>query len=293
MHRYKNKTLISIIVIAVWGAIFSHYRAEDSPKEENSNIAFTDDMQMKVHFIDVGQGDSALLELPGEKTMLIDAGDNGSEGVILGYIDSLDIDRIDYLIATHPHADHIGGMEEIIKSYDIGAMYMPRVSSESRTFEKMLDAIEEKDVPLYTLESGKSIDTEGVAIDVLSPPENLFEDKNNNSAIVKITLGEKSFLFMGDAESQAEEELLKNVQDISCDVLKVGHHGSSTSSGKRFLEAAMPKYAVISCGKDNSYGHPHRETIESLQKNGSEVFRTDELGTIIIKTDGKDIAVER
>lgn len=248
---------------------------------------------ISVHFVDVGQGDCELVELPENKYMLIDAGDNGAEDAVLSYLDKEGVKKIDYLVATHPHADHIGGMEEVIKKYDIGEIYMPKKESTSMTFEKMIDAIDEKNLSIHIAEAGKNIfDYADVRADFLAPQKD-YDDLNNASAVVKLKCGDKSFLFMGDAESRAEFDILSGGEDVSCNVLKVGHHGSTTSSSEQFLEKARPEYAVISCGKGNKYGHPHKETLEKLKQIHANVLRTDEMGTIIIKTDGHNLQVER
>lgn len=250
--------------------------------------------KLLVHFLDVGQGDCELVCLPSGKVMLIDAGDNGEESIITRYLDKLGIKRIDYLVATHPHADHIGGMEEIIKGYEIGEIYMPRVEAESKTFERMLDAIDEKGLLIHTGEAGKVIFSEdSIKARILSPPKGkLYEDKNNNSLVIKLEYQDRSFLFTGDIEEDAERDILSAKEYISADVLKVAHHGSSTSSISEFIDKTQPQYAVISCGEGNEYGHPHKETLDKLESLGIKVLRTDELGTIIITTDGKNLEVE-
>lgn len=250
--------------------------------------------KLLVHFLDVGQGDCELVCLPSGKVMLIDAGDNGEESIITRYLDKLGIKRIDYLVATHPHADHIGGMEEIIKGYEIGEIYMPRVEAESKTFERMLDAIDEKGLLIHTGETGKVIFSEdSIKARILSPQKGkLYEDKNNNSLVIKLEYQDRSFLFTGDIEEDAERDILSAKEYISADVLKVAHHGSSTSSISEFIDKTQPQYAIISCGEGNEYGHPHKETLDKLESLGIKVLRTDELGTIIITTDGKNLEVE-
>ena len=254
-----------------------------------------DQNTVSVHFIDVEQGDCTLIQLPENKVMLIDAGENGFEEDVFEYLDSLKIEKIDYLVATHPHSDHIGGMEEVIKEYDIGEIYMPNAMATTKTYENMLDEIDKKNMKINSAYDGKTIfDYSGVRADIIAPQKGEeFADLNNYSAVVKLTYGEKSFLFMGDAEKEIEEYILKNHKDLKSDVLKVGHHGSSTSSEPEFIEAVNPEYAIISCGKDNEYGHPHKETLKTLKDTGTEVLRTDKMGTIIVKTDGKTISVEK
>lgn len=281
-----KKDLAVIPIVAIMFLLPWIFKGEDS---QNGSI----NEKVSVHFIDVGQGDCELVELPDNKYMLIDAGDNGAEDAVLSYLDKEGVKKIDYLVATHPHADHIGGMEEVIKKYDIGEIYMPKKESTSMTFEKMIDAIDKKNLSIHIAEAGKNIfDYSDVRADFLAPQKD-YDDLNNVSAVVKLKCEDKSFLFMGDAESRAELDILSGGEDVSCNVLKVGHHGSTTSSSEQFLEKARPEYAVISCGKGNKYGHPHKETLDKLKQIHANVLRTDEMGTIIIKTDGHNLQVER
>lgn len=237
------------------------------------------------HFIDVGQADSALLQLPNGQTMLIDAG-----GEVRDYIHGLGIQKIDYLVATHPHSDHIGYIEDVVREFEIGEIYMPRVSHTSKTFENMLLAIQEKGLKIKTAKAGvTALDTEDLDIVFVAPAQEHYEDLNNYSAIVKITYKSKSILFTGDAEALSESQI---TADIDADVLKVGHHGSSTSTSKRFLDRVSPQIAVISCGADNEYSHPHREVLQRLSSRNIEIYRTDESGTIIVYCDGENLNVE-
>lgn len=287
MKRHKKASVISVFSLLII-ALISFYLNYFNNNSTGENI-------LSVHFIDVGQGDCTLIELPEDKVMLIDAGDNGKESIIFEYLEELGVEKIDYLIATHPHADHIGGMEEIMERYEIGEIYMPNAETASTTFENMLDVAESKNLSINSAYEGKNIfDYSGVKADIISPKKGeSYSNLNNYSVAVKLVCGEKSFLFTGDAEKETENEILDDFEAIECDVLKVGHHGSSTSSEYEFLKAVNPQYAVISCGKDNEYGHPHRETLESLKKIKAEVLRTDELGTIVIETDGKKISIKK
>lgn len=290
MKKHKGAYAIGVIPLAAMIFLFPWIF-----KSNENNIQTMGEDIVTVHFIDVGQGDCTLIELPEDKFMLIDAGDNGKENVILNYLDEMNVTKIDYLVATHPHADHIGGMPEIIEKYDIGQIFMPNAEASSKTFENMLDVIEDKNLYINTAYAGKNIfDYSGIKADIISPEKDRsYNNLNNCSAVVKLECGEKSFLFMGDAEKEIEDNISDSYAYLKSDVLKVGHHGSSTSSEYEFIKKVSPEYAVISCGKDNTYGHPHTETIDNLKKVNAEVLRTDELGTIKIETDGKNLAVKR
>lgn len=251
-----------------------------------NDISFS--KKLEVHYIDVGQGDSELIILPNNKIMLIDTGDP-NHGVP-EYIKSLGIDTIDYLVFTHPHQDHIGDGVAVINQFNIGEIYMPRKSHNSDTFENLLLAIQNKGLQINTAKAGVNILNEGnLSIDILGPSRE-FQELNNVSAIIKITYGDNKFLFTGDAEIEALESVSG---DLSADVYKVGHHGSNTSTTEHFLEKISPKHAVISCGKDNQYGHPHNEVLTLLNNSSIKTYRTDEVGTIIIKSDGSNLTVDK
>lgn len=242
---------------------------------------------MRVHFIDVGQGDCSFIELGNGQTMLIDAGNPEDGDDIVEYIKDLQYGDIDYIVATHPHDDHIGGMAEVLKTFPVEKLYMPNAVHTSYSFENLLNVIEEKDIDLNVAKSGTSILNSGpIDIDILSPVQDEYSDANNYSAVVRITYGESSFLFTGDAEKIVESEILNSEIDI--DVLKVGHHGSNSSSSEAFIEATTPQIAVISCGQDNMYGHPDYEVLSILDENNIKVYRTDEAGTIMVTADQKD-----
>ena len=279
--KNRVKIISSIVILAV--VIVAGFIGKNKP---------TENKYVSVHFIDVSQGDCQLIELPEGKTMLIDAGDNGSEDVIIDYLHKLKVKKIDYLVATHPHADHIGGMAEIISEFDIGEIYMPKVQNNTRTFEDMLDVIDKKNLTISTAYEGKVIfDYSGVRAEILSPKKDkTYDEMNNYSAVIMLKCQDRKFLFMGDAEKDIEAEILK--MDLEADVLKVGHHGSSTSSSLKFLKGVSPEYAVISCGEGNDYGHPHKKAINNLQKVTKNILRTDKSGTIIIRTDGSRIDIE-
>lgn len=250
-----------------------------------------DGAKLKVHYIDVGQGDSEFLELPNGQTMLIDAGnpENGSD--IVSYIKGLGHSKIDYLIATHPHSDHIGGMTTVVNSLDIGKIYMPKVAQTTKVYENLLTSISSKGLKVNTAKSGINLLKAGkINIDMIAPCASSYQDLNQYSAVIMITYGDNRFLFMGDAGNVSEAQITANVK---ADVIKVGHHGSNTASSESFLKKVSPKYAVIEVGKGNSYGHPTSATLTKLQNIGAQIYRTDKDGTIVFTSDGKGITINK
>lgn len=291
----KLKKLISILLMAViafsiCGCSELEALLDDDSSTEEQTTESAYDKCLISHYLDVGQSDSEFIELPNGKTMLIDAGISSYGEKIVEYIKELGYSEIDYLIATHPHADHIGGMKEVVEAFDIGEVYMPKATASSKTYENLLTAIQDKGLTIKTAKAGVSIISEsGLTADILAPCSDKYDDLNNYSAVVKITYNNSTFLYMGDAEKLSEDEITENV---SADVIKVGHHGSKSSSSEDFVNRVNPQYAVISVGEGNSYNHPEAEIVERWQNNGAEVLRTDEDGTIVITSDGKKITVK-
>ncbi len=243
--------------------------------------------ELTVHYLDVGQGDCILAECDGEY-MLIDAGDNDQGTKIQNYLSKQGVRKLKYAVGTHPDADHIGGLDVILYKFDCGTVMMPDMSKDTATYRDVVDTMKQKGYKNTVPEPGDSFKLGGAVCTVLGPSES-YEDANNNSIVLLVEHGENRFLFMGDAEEEEESDILKSGADVEADVLKVGHHGSRSSSSKKFLEAVSPDYAVISCGEDNSYGHPHAETLNNLRAMGAKVFRSDEQGTIVAVSDGSKI----
>jgi len=248
--------------------------------------------QLIVHFIDVGQGDCILVQFPNGKVMLIDAGDDQNAPFIVDYLREHRIRVIDYLVATHPHADHIGGLDEVIEAFDIGKVYMPRVTHTTRSFQEVLLSLQRKELAVTAAEKGVLIVKDrGVEARVLAPGASSYEDLNDYSAVIRVVYGSTAFLFTGDAGKTSEQQMIESGSDLRADVLKVAHHGSSDATTEAFLQRVSPKYAVISVGRNNDYGHPHRETLDALSRNGIQVYRTDIDGTIVFSSDGEQLAV--
>lgn len=242
----------------------------------------------KVHFIDVGQGDAILIQLSSEKNILIDAGENSTPVIV--YLNKNNVKRLDAVIATHPHSDHIGGMADVIKSFDVGSFYMPRVTHTTKTFENMIDAVKNKGLKATEAKAGVAIDVgQSFKAYFVAPNSSAYDNLNNYSAVLKLELGKTTFLFSGDAENISENEMLRH--KIQANLLKVGHHGSDTATTASFLNAVSPQFAVICVGSDNKYGHPTTEVLGRLQASGVKIYRTDEQGTIIATSDGNTISM--
>ncbi|HHV18436.1 MAG TPA: MBL fold metallo-hydrolase [Thermoanaerobacterales bacterium] len=250
---------------------------------------------LKVHFIDTGQSDSIFIKSPSGKTMLIDAGNNGDGDTVINYIKRQGVSKIDFIVGTHPHADHLGGMADVIEFFDIGKILMPKITTNTKTFENVLLAVKNKGLTITSARGGMTFSLDDdVKINIFAPNSSSYESLNNYSIVLKLIYENTSFLFTGDAERTSEEEMLQNKNyDLCADVLKVAHHGSSTSTTKEFLSAVSAKYAIICVGQDNPYGHPHRETLDNLFDHGIEVYTTAENGNIIITSDGEELKLRR
>ena len=237
-----------------------------------------------VHFIDVGQGDAALL-LSGGQAVLVDAGTSQSADSLVRYLQELGVTELYAAIATHPHADHIGGMAQVIEAFPIGHFYMGAETQNTATYERMLDALDAQDVPVSVPEPGEELMFDsGASVTFLGPADDVPKGNlNDRSLICLFRAGEQDVLLMGDAESAAEQSLLAHYPSLRCDVLKVGHHGADTSSSVEFLRTVQPTTAVISCGVDNDYGHPDPQTLENLSLAGVDDVRiTAQSGTVIL-----------
>lgn len=239
------------------------------------------DNSLRVYCFDVGQGDSILIT-NNNQTMLIDASTNEMGQRVVEYLNELGINRIDYLIGTHPHEDHIGGLDDVIKNFDIGTIYMPNVIANTRTYEDVLDAISQKNLKVTTPKIGDKFNIGYANCEIMSIGNNK-DDYNNCSIVVEMEFNDVKYLFTGDAEEEVESS--RNWPQV--DILKVGHHGSNTSSSKAFLNQIHPKVALISVGKGNSYGHPTQNTLKRLNNIGAKIYRTDENETILLIEKGE------
>lgn len=301
MNKKNIRYLIGLVVgflVIILGTKYGLNFFDEVPIsniEENSQNLVNieeDESNLKLHFIDVGQADSILIQQSG-KFMLIDAGNNDDGEGIVNYLNKIGVKKLDYVIGTHAHEDHIGGMDDVINNFDVDRILFPKSSNNTKTFEDFVKAVKEKNKKLYSPKSGENFQFADSIFQVIAPNSDKYEDTNNYSIVMKLTYKDSSFLFTGDAEALSENEILQKGYDIKSDLLKIGHHGSSSSTSDKFLRAVNPKYAVICVGKDNSYNHPKKSVMDRLKRYSIDVYRTDEQGTIVVNCDGKGISFDK
>lgn len=297
--NFKN---IIILVISIISAIIVYFGGNLSLKNEteNQNVIAKEptfskedvtDEFLKIYFLDVGQADSTLI-INNNQTMLIDAGNNEDGNLIVEFIKSLGIEKIDYLVGTHAHEDHIGGMDDIINNFNIGTVYLPYTTEKTtttKTFEDVLDSLIAKKLSITTANIGDKFTLGNTNCEIMYVDNSEPEDTNDQSICIRLEFKNESFLFMGDASGKVEKA--RNWPQTN--VLKVAHHGSKTSTSKEFLKQVKPQIAIISVGKDNSYKHPSEQVLERLESIKAKIYRTDELGTILLISDGDSNTVEK
>lgn len=287
--KYSKSPIFTILVAIV--SIISCYLATNNEIDKsysisNRNTVTTD---LKVYYLDVGQADSILIS-NNSHNMLIDAGNNEDGPKLVKYIkEELNITKFDYVIGTHPHEDHIGGLDDIINNFAIDNVLIPEVTTTTKTFEDVLDSIANKDleITIPKIDSTFKLGEADLSVIYSGTDE---KNLNNSSIVLKMVFGDYSYLFTGDAENEVEDIILK--KNINIDVLKVGHHGSSTSSSESFLNKVTPSYAIISVAKENSYNLPSESTINRLRKYTDNIYMTSELGTILLTSNGKSINID-
>jgi len=272
--------IFALVLLLVVGYFASLLPREEGPRGDALTISV----------LDVGQGDSVFIELPGGETVLIDAGEGKYADGIISYINSAGYSTLNYVVATHPHADHIGGMAKVLRAFDVVNVYMPKLSHTTVTFEKLLDTIEQKGLTIKTAKAGVvCFESEELRVEFIAPVADSYKNLNNSSAVMLLSYGGRRFVFMGDAETEAERDIMDNTSNLNVDWIKLGHHGSGTSSGDEFLRWLSPSFAVISVGKGNDYHHPAKNTLKKLRDQGIQIWRTDEDGAVVFSCDGYEI----
>ena len=276
---YKKFIILSLIVFLSFS--LSSCETKSTFLSNKNNLV--------IHYVDVGQGDSILIQIHG-KNMLIDAGTTQSTKDLINYLKKQKIDKLDYLVETHPHEDHIGGMSKIIDKFEVSKFYAPKVTATTKAFERMINSLQKKSLKIVIAKAGINLDLgSDVNCQILAPNSDSYKEVNNYSTVIKLNYGNTKFLFDGDAEKLSEDEMIAKGYDLSCDVLKLGHHGSRTATSDEFLKLAQPKIAIVSCGLNNDYGHPHKPTLTKLKAINSKIYRTDKEGTIVLVSNGTRI----
>ncbi len=296
-RRYKKSRklpLLYVVILLIIGAAFmivQQFMNKEEPKAPPP-----DTEELTVHYIDVGQGDAALIMAPTGENMLIDAGPGSSEDELITYLDALGLQTIDYFVLTHPDEDHIGGADLVFSEYTVSTVILPDCEKDTKAYENLENAITAEGCERKEPVAGEQFTfCEGVNVTVLAPISEEYADVNDYSVVLRIDYYETSFLFTGDAHEKSEYEMIERFTkgQLDCDVLKVGHHGSSSSSSLAFLKAVTPEFAIISCGKDNKYGHPHNEVTDRLTDEDVPFYRTDILGSVVVTSDGKTARISK
>ena len=299
MKRYSNKriNIISIMLFVV--IVIAFCCLSDSFKGSVNKLfglpgpSVSTEGSVEMHVIDVGQGDSVLIKSE-KSALLIDAGPNSSQNKLVSYLRAQGIEKLDCLVLTHPHEDHIGGADLVLESFITDTVLMPDFPASTKAFENLLDAIEARSLNITIPRRGDKFVLDNINYTVLSPSENDYEETNDYSIGLKIEFGETSFVLTGDAEKLSEGEMLDyfGADFLDCDIFKAAHHGSTTSNSKKFIKALSPDYIAISCGLDNTYGHPHKEIRDLFEEISAKVYRTDLDSDIVFVSDGKEISVK-
>ena len=290
----KKQTIQNIIytIIVIIGFITAIYYF----LKDNEEVKPTPEIipSLEVQFVDVGQADCTLIRHQ-DHNILIDAGNNKDGKLLVKYFQDLGITKFDYVIGTHPHEDHIGGMKKVVESFDFGSIYMPKAETNTLTYENLLTAIQKKNKKIKTAKAKTRIVTSSdsyLKVETLAPNSSSYTDLNDYSVVIKVTYGKVRMLYMGDAGKDSENEMLNKNYNVSADVVKVGHHGSSSASTQKFINSVGAQYAIMSVGSDNDYGHPNSQTIDRWERSGAQVIRTDIYGDIVLTTNGDTFDID-
>ena len=288
----KNKQFAFLGTLLICAVLLCAQKIGLFSFQQSVSVSSVADGVLYAHYIDVGQGDSELITTPSGQTVLIDAGPRSSSDSLVAYLKEMKIETITYFVLTHPHEDHIGGAVEVFNHFSVENTIMPDAVTNTAVFNQTLQAIENEGCENILAQSGSTYSVGNAAMTILAPLETDENNQNNNSVVIKLTYQDTAFLFCGDAETESEQMMLNHFTEdtFQSNVLKVAHHGSSTSTCDTFLSAVHPEYAIISCAKGNSYGHPHMETLNRLLLHGITCCRTDEDGTIIFSSDGNTVS---
>lgn len=285
---YLNEHFFKLSWIPKWHEVYEAFGLSDAAYNELT------EGEIAVHFIDVGQGDCALI-LAGETSVLIDGGESSASADVIRYLNSLELESLDMVIASHPHSDHIGSLSKVIDEFGTETLLMPKLTEKmvpvTRSYQRLLESAENCGAVLEYAEVGVRYElTAGCYLDILAPVRD-YDDLNDYSIVAKLIYGQNSFLFTGDIEQTAEQDIYDSGAELFADVIKVAHHGSSSSSCRLFMQAVSPQYAVISVGSPNDYGHPHQKTTDLLKLLNISVYRTDRDGNIVWISDGETLRV--
>ena len=294
-HNRSPILLFVVIILAVLALLYSQFADElglpdifaGFKQQATTPPPIPEGDEVLVHIIDVGQGDAILVMTP-DGNMLIDSGESTAREELIAYLELVNVKSFEYVVFTHPDSDHIGNADYVVENYSIKNIIMPDRVATTKTYDRMMDAIENSQANLIIAEPGDEVYI-GALLNTILAPNDDYDDSNDASVVIKATFGETSIMLTGDAEKESETDMVKlySKDILDCDVLKVGHHGSRTSTSQDFLDAVDPTIALISCGEGNKYGHPLPETLQRLEKKGIATYRTDIHGSIVLKTDGK------
>ena len=282
--RMVIRQLLIPILLIIAALLYQPVKNFFYPTEKPAGMK-SDGGNLTVSYIDVGQGDATLIS-KGNFHMLIDAGKNEKGTEVVSYLKSKNISTIDIVVGTHPDSDHIGGVDDVLDNFKVKTVYLPEMGKATKTYREVEAALKRSGKKDKMPEIGRNYTYDGNVVVRFLGPVKQSHDANNNSLVVQLAYGRNRFLFMGDAEEKEERDIVKQQYDLECDVLKVGHHGSGKSTSDAFLSLADPSYAVISCGKNNSYGHPHAEVLSRLSEDDVQIYRTDTMGTVEAVSDG-------